>query len=479
VITTTFRTELVLLIRDRGFLLVSLLLVGLVWFANLNGMRQWQLRNEGVAAQRAEKQADDAEMIALAEKIEAEGTEGIGFYDNPLNPMAIGWKHPRLASFATGPMSVIATGQSDIFRHSSMVSVYGEGTYQPDLKEMRSPIQQMFGFFDLSVVLLYLFPLFALGISYNLVAADRENGSLQLMLAQGLDLKRWLAVRLFARYAVAMVILGTSVLLSLAVLGILPELSWSGLARLAGFTALYGAIWFAVSFLVNLQKGSSAAHGFFLVALWAFALLIIPGGSSQLSRSLYPLPSRVSMVNEMRAAIAEAEDANSETFQQFYQKHPDLKPATEASQGTGRGWFMNYFAIQAEAWRSIEPLLDTFDHRLEKRGQLIDILGVLSPAIPFATGTSQISGTSRAHYLAWQEAVVSFGLDWRAFVFPKVFHDQWLTPESLTDLPELRFDAADVTTNLSLQVWLLVIQLAGLIVLAVVHPTPRHISQST
>ncbi len=477
-IITTFRTELKLLSRDQGFVLVALLMVGLVWFANWNGFRQWQLRNQGVADQQAEKREEDAEMIRLAEKVAAEGAEGIDFYDNPLNPMAIGWKHPRLASFAPGPMSVVSTGQSDIFRHTSKVSVYGEDAYQPNLKEMRSPIQQMFGFFDLSVVLLYLLPLFALGISYNLVSADRESGSLQLMLAQGLNLKLWLGVRLLARYCVTLIILAVSVGLSLAMLGLLARLPWRDLCGLAGLTALYAAIWFALAFLINLRKGSPAAHGFILVALWAFALLIIPGGSSQLSRSLFPLPSRVSMVNEIRESVAAAEKSNNQVFQQFYQTHPDLKPAAEVSHDSARGWFMNYFAIQAEAWRSIAPLLDTFQRQVEHRGRLVDRLGLLSPAIPFSTGLSQISGTSPAHYLAWQEAVGAYGLQWRAFVFPKVFHDEWFTPEQLANLPAFAFEPSSVATNLSLQVWLLVTQLMILLVAIVVHPTPRHVSLS-
>ncbi len=477
-IAIVFRTELKLLARDRGFLLVSLLLVGLVWFAGLNGVRQWQSRNKGVAAQEAEKRKDDAAMIALATKVAAQGDSGLGFYDNPLNPMAIGWKHPRLASFVTGPMSVVSTGQSDIYRHTSNVSVYEEDAYQPDLKEMRSPIQQMLGFFDLSVVLLYLLPLLALGISYNLVAGDRENGNLPWIASQGINLKHWLGTRLLARYCVTMVVFGGSVTLSLAQLGILPQLSLSELRNLGGFTALYGAIWFSLSFLVNLRKGSSAEHGFLLVVLWAFALLIVPGGSAELSRVLYPLPSRVSMINQAREAIARAEDSNDQVLQRFYQRHPHLKPAEEVSRDTGRGWFMSYFAVREEAWYSTEPLRDAFDRQLENRGRLVDMLGVLSPAIPFSLGTSQISGTSRAHYLAWQEAVAAYSLQWREFVFPKVFHDEWLNPDTLEDLPRFTFDPSRVATNLSLQVWLLVLQLLVLLGAVVLHPTPRQVSPS-
>ena len=477
-ILRTLSFEARLLCRDRGFLLMALLLVVLVGLANLNGHRQWELRQENITRKQAQRTEADAAMIELANRLASGEEVKVGFYDNPTNPMGIGWKQPRLAAYEPGPMSMIATGHSDIFQHTSEVSVYGEQAYQANFKEMRSPLQQVLGFFDLSLVLVFLFPLFVLAISYNLVSEDRERGSLSLLLAQGVAVRQWLFARIFVRYVFTTTILGVSVLVSLGFLGVLGNLSLSSLIWMGAITALYGALWFTVSYGINLRRGGSARHGFALVVLWAAAVLVIPGGLNQLARVAYPMPSRVSQVNAMRVAVAEAEEANTKTFQQFYQKHPDLKPEGDVGRDSGRGWFMNYFAIQAEAWRAIQPMLEEFDAQLGKRNRLIDILGGLSPSIPYASSLDQVAGTSPAHYRSWQQQVANFSQTWKDYVFPKVFHDQWLEVKDLENLPSFTFNHDQVPTNLPLQFLIMLCQ--GLVLVAwarMANPRDIHASE--
>lgn len=450
----TFKFEARFLMRDRSFLLMSLTLMIMIGLANFNGLRQWDFRQQTIKVKSSERAEADAAMIALARKLKNGEDPELGYYDNPTNPMGIGWKQPRLAVYETGPMGLIATGHSDIFRHTIEVSVYGEQAYQPDLKEMRSPIQQLIGFFDLSLVLVYLFPLFALAVSFNLIAGDRERGSLALLLAQGIAVKQWLFVRVLARYVFTLAVVGISTLGSLALLGVLGKMPATNLVSLACMTALYGALWFTIAYGVNLRRGSSANHGFLLMLIWAMVLLVIPAGLNQIARVIYPMPSRVSQVNAMRMAVAEAERAQGRTFAQFYQRHPDLKPSEEVGQDTGRGWFMNYFAIQAESWRTLKPMLDVFEAHLDKRNRLVEIAGTLSPAIPFSAAMDQLAGTSPAHYRSWRDQVSDFSQTWKDYVFPKVFHEQWLEVEELEHLPAFTFNHRAVKTNLSAQ-WLI------------------------
>ena len=90
-IARTFAFETKLLFRDRSFLLMCLALVLLVGLANLNGKRQWELRQSGVAEKLTQRAEADAAMIELANRIKGagEGDSGVRFYDNPMNPIDI------------------------------------------------------------------------------------------------------------------------------------------------------------------------------------------------------------------------------------------------------------------------------------------------------------------------------------------------------------------------------------------------------
>jgi ABC-2 type transport system permease protein len=114
----------------------------------------------------------------------------------------------------TAPLGPVALGQSDLFPSQYDVTNQSSVVFM-NPSDIESPWHLMSGHFDLAFVIVYLLPLLIFALSYNLLSAERENGTLRLLLSQPLRLRTLLAGKLSVRAAV---LLGPAVLLPVAVL---------------------------------------------------------------------------------------------------------------------------------------------------------------------------------------------------------------------------------------------------------------------
>ena len=113
---------------------------------------------------------------------------------------------------------------------------------------------------DLGFVVVVVLPLVLLAVTYDVVSAERERGTLALILAQPVHPRHVLLAKLGVR---AGVMLGIVVSATVAGLGLTGTDLTEGqvLGRLLGWAVsvgLYSAFWCAVALVVNTGRGSSA-----------------------------------------------------------------------------------------------------------------------------------------------------------------------------------------------------------------------------
>ncbi|NJL76510.1 MAG: ABC transporter permease [Saprospiraceae bacterium] len=194
-----FNYELKSLLRNNWILSVSLLLLCLCLFSGYNGNQKVAKRVADIEKVNKQVMEGDSLAVVLLDSLAAGYGVNVSSWRRPDRPTAVGAYNPRVAAMPPAPLALIATGQSDIFTHYVQPSIYGD-EFALKLTELSSPVQLLFGSFDLSFVLIYLLPLIVIAFTYDLLSSERENGSLRLLAAQPLSIFAWLSQKALIRF---------------------------------------------------------------------------------------------------------------------------------------------------------------------------------------------------------------------------------------------------------------------------------------
>lgn len=170
----------------------------------------------------------------------------------------------------------MALGQADLLPSYYRVTYGSRVNFMFD-GEIENPWNLLSGRFDLAFVITYLLPLLILASSYNLLSAEREHGTLRLLLSQPLSVRTLVLGKVVTRVCA---LLGTLVVVPVLVLLLTrPETRGGDLASLGMWAMLvgaYGLFWLGLAVAVNAYGRSSAANALVLVGAWVLFVLVVP-----------------------------------------------------------------------------------------------------------------------------------------------------------------------------------------------------------
>ncbi|MCK6618774.1 MAG: DUF3526 domain-containing protein [Cyclobacteriaceae bacterium] len=434
-----FKYEWLGLLRDRWVLILSLLLLLVCIYAAYNGKEKVAERNQPIAKAMDEMKASDEQYKALIDSVAQGLKTNLPAWQNPQRLNVIGQRAARVAAFESQPLALVSTGQSDLFTHLVKPRLYGEALTL-GFSELSNPVQLLFGNFDLAFVCIYLLPLLILAFSYNVLSAEKESGALRLTLAQPIQVTQWLLNKLLLRFVVLAVIVVIAFNVSLMTTGLNVVSEFSPVMKITLALLAYMLFWFGLSFWVNLRGQSSGSNAVVLVSLWVLIVLLIPAMISQLANNLYPVPSRVGMISELRYAEAEAQKNANQILESYYRDHPELAPTDTSAQKLYPFW-LSYFASQDEIRKAVNPILSEYESQLHKQQQTVDQLRFLSPAVLLQNIFNESAGTSSRHYNSYRQQVVVFAGEWKNYFLPRMFRNELMKKEWMDELPHFSFDA--------------------------------------
>lgn len=429
-----FKYELKLLLRSRWIQLLSIVLLLLFGFAAYNGLQKVEKRKGDIVAAKTEVKESDALMLKLLDSVERGMEVSASPWTIPTSPMAVGNYHPRVAAMEPGPMAFIATGQADLFTHYVKPTASGDDIAL-NFTEMTSPVQLLFGSFDLAFVIIYLLPLLIITFSYNVLSAEKESGSLRLLAAQPIGIEHWVLQKLALRFFWLSVLVVGSMLVVFSVLGINPFTNVGRFTGLLGLILAYMLFWFALAFVVNLWVGSSAKNAVAMLGLWVVFVLLVPSVLNQLGNTIYPMPSRTLMINTMRTMKAEVTERQDEILDNFLRDHPEyaLNDTTQS-----RGFYHRYMASKKLIEQELSPVVKAYEDQLQKQQDWIGRFKWMSPAILAQESLNRMAGTSTGDYEDFRKQVIRFADTWRTHFMPFLFNNRDFSQADYHALP--RFD---------------------------------------
>jgi ABC-2 type transport system permease protein len=354
-----------------------------------------------------------------------------------LPSVAVGRAGSRYATLPPAPLAALSVGQSDLYPYYFKVTSQSKQAFATN-DEIENPGNLLAGRFDLAFVIIYLYPLLILALSYNLLSAERERGTLAMLMAQPVSLRTFMAGKVGLR---AVVVLGLAVgfsLLGFLLSGVSLGAAGAGLRLLLwiGVVAGYGAFWFSLAVAVNAFGKSSATNALALAGLWLVFVLLLPSLLNVAVTSIYPVPSRVEMVQATRRASAEATAKGSQLLAKYLEDHPELTAGKEVDPND---FYTRSIAVQSETERLIQPVIDHFDRQVIGQQSLVDRFRFLSPAIATQAALNDIAGTSGARYRHFLALVDEFHQNWRAHFTPRIVQKATLSAGDYDRFPAFAF----------------------------------------
>jgi ABC-2 type transport system permease protein len=424
-----------LLLADRSLSWVGLLLVGLIVYALGTGFVDVGHRDH---ASEEVLRADDQRLVRTIDRLGRvmRGEEAPEPFANPADPASVGSgmaaRHAVLPSAALAP---IALGQSDMIANAYKVSTRSRNSFLHEA-EIENPWNLLSGRFDLAFVLTWLLPLLIFALGYNLLSAEREQGSLRLLLSQPLRLSTLMLGKLAIR---ALSVIGLAVVVPLILLLIArPEafLEPLSLAMWLALIVAYALFWFALVALVNALGRSSAFNALALIGLWVLIVLVAPLLLNLAVSAASPAPSRAELATRMRLIVNDKLSRHDALLGSEYRyvKRPEaLLPKDGRFEVSDRT--RAFFLLGQEMDQLLQDAQDRFDAQLGGQQRLVDRWGFLSPAVVAHEGMAALAGNGSLRYLAFQQQVAAFHERWRAWFEPRILDGIAITEADFAQMP--------------------------------------------
>jgi ABC-2 type transport system permease protein len=451
------RHEWRLLTADGSLWLLIAIFAVAIAYGTFNGVRWVRFQEAALAEASREEQERFAAHDATIMRLNA-GELKLSPFADPRNPQTAGSRlGARYAVMPPAPMAALSIGQSDLLPSYFKVTSDSKENVTAGT-ELENPHRLLTGRFDLAFVLIYLYPLLVLAFSYNLLSAEKEQGTLSLALAQPVSLATLAIGKLTIRFMLFLGSLAPLAGLAVAVAGI--DLSADGFLYLAllwlGAVVVYGLVWFGLAVLVASFGRPSSTNAMVLAALWLGFVVLLPSLLNMGATTWYPVPSRVEMVQAVREASDGANQQGAALLARYYEDHPELAVG-------GADQAMNDFnlirvAVDGDVEARVRPVLDRYEAQLAGQRRMVARLRVLSPAILMQDALNDLSGTGVGRHQHFLQQVGQFHERWRNHFVPLIFRKAQV--QSYGTLPAFSFvdePAAAVASRVAASIALMLV----------------------
>lgn len=478
-----------ILSRERVARIIVGLLILAGGYALFNGFTEVDNRQRDVAAS---LQYQTELFDATRQKIE-EYEQKPPAKETPFSmPNAAATVRNELANFKAvlppAPAAPLAVGQSDIFPQAFYYRKYNDDSPSQATVDGKSlsnvfpsrltanPLRLLTGRFDLAFVLIYIFPLVIIALGFNLVAAEKESGTLALALSQPVTLETLVLSKTVVRFALVGAAAILIPLLGIIIGGLFSQYDFSPLRLAVWFLAAagYGAFWFALSMLVNFWGSSSARNALTLAVGWLGIVILIPILAGLAAQVIYPAPSSIVIADRERAVRTAAQEKTSKSYDNvsatfksrfplqsgektpsprltqlrntenlgvpdrdeflgaYFQKHPQFAENTKYSQLIFAAQQAREETIEAELF----PLLEAAEKERGRQETFVNAVGIISPAILLQKVMSDAAGTGAARHEHFVRQFDEYVRRRSEFFSNKVFQGQTIAAAEINDIPK-------------------------------------------
>lgn len=173
-----------------------------------------------------------------------------------------------------------------------------------------------FGEISIAMVFQILLPLLIFFLGFNAVAYERENGTLKLLLSQGINWKQLLFGKILGIAAVIMLLFIPAVIILVFVWLLLQNFTISAddtfkMILFVGFHFIYLMFFCVIAVLVSASSKTSKKALVSLIGIWLILTIILPRTTQAIGAYLYEAPSKVQFGSNIEKDILKQGDSHN------------------------------------------------------------------------------------------------------------------------------------------------------------------------
>ncbi|MDQ4121055.1 MAG: DUF3526 domain-containing protein [Acidobacteriota bacterium] len=373
------------------------------------------------------------EVIAQLPALEAEHTERLLSYKKGADLADVLYYLTYSTADEPSSWSPISIGQRDVNPYNVKVRMLAlEGQIYDS--ELTNPTNLLFGNFDLSFVIVFLFPLLIIAFTHNLISSEQETGTWSLLHSQPVSVLKIVSLRLVLRFA--LVFAAALLILILGCLSLGAEFDQRFFAA-ALLTFAYVAFWFGVAaFVISFGRGSTF-NALTLLGTWIFLVLLAPALLSSIVSTVFPVSESMETSVEQREGYHEKWDKpKAETMQRFYQKYPEYKDFPIPEDRFSWGW---YYAMQQTGDEDSADAAGRYREKLEQRNDFTQRASWFLPSVAAQLQFNEIAQTDLENHLSYLDSVRNYHEVIRKTFYPYIFRNTKVADFDLKTAPRHSF----------------------------------------
>ncbi|WP_207424845.1 DUF3526 domain-containing protein [Desertivirga brevis] len=343
-------------------------------------------------------------------------------------------RHVYPAAYKPSPLASLAIGQRDLqpyYYKISAMSLY----YQVFQNEIANPEKLLAGNFDLSFVLVYLFPLLIIAFSYNILSEDTDRGVLPVIRSQAFPVKTVVLYRLLFYF---ILLTGTAFLLSMV--GFISDSSMNfDRLNLAVFwliiILIYFLFWFSLMFILISLKKNTGWNAMAGIGTWLLILILIPALLNILISLSMPLNSSVlSSISRRAGVFDEEKDENHiKVIQEFLTKHPEFAAGPQLFQKKLMAKGQAAFTVLRDAQSA--RLVATYQNQVKERDKIARSFNFINPAVATQNLFNSLASTDLYAFQDFSKSVAAFHKQLVTFYYSRLFSDRNFSSEEMRHSP--------------------------------------------
>ena len=327
---------------------------------------------------------------------------------------------PKLAGLSIGQRDINSSIQSPTIRNVEAQK------YDTDI---RNPYQLMIGNFDLSFVILYLFPLVIITLCYNLYSEEKELGTWSLLKVQSNGSSTFLLRKLAVPFVFVTGVLLLLYLLAAIILQLQADKFFAGFA-ISNF--LYVCFWFAIALLVVSFFKSSSINAISLLSIWLLLTILIPAAVNNHITKKYPVPEALSTMIKQRDGYHTKWDVPQDsTMKLFFNEYPRYA-SYKWKEENGFNWLW-YYAMQHMGDTEAKQDSKLFTQKLLQREQSSAIFSRLIPTLHTQLLNNELAQSNLSNHVQFLDSTAAFHESLRMYFYPKIFSAAPVLEENWTN----------------------------------------------
>lgn len=171
-----------------------------------------------------------------------------------------------------------------------------------------------FGEISIAMVLQILLPLLIFFLGFNAVAAERENGTLKLLLSQGISWKQLLIGKTLGIVTVIMLLFVPTIIVLIFIWLLLQNFTISTdetikMVLFIGFHFIYLIFFCIIAVLISASSKTSKKALISLIGIWLLFTIILPRTTQAIGAYIYEAPSKIQFQSDIEKDILKQGDS--------------------------------------------------------------------------------------------------------------------------------------------------------------------------